>query len=80
MNSTLNCILSVAWLNLGVSDQHISRFDRVVAFAFASVGGIKFITNRIIFNVGDQAGPPQPDSLREDPMDTVSLILYLQQD
>lgn len=51
-------------------DQHISRFDRVVAFAFASVGGIKFITNRIIFNVGDQAGPPQPDSLREDPMDT----------
>ncbi|EYC29260.1 hypothetical protein Y032_0006g2872 [Ancylostoma ceylanicum] len=36
-------------------DQQVARFDRIVAFAFASTGIEKFVTNRVVFNIGQQA-------------------------
>ncbi|ETN81924.1 hypothetical protein NECAME_00275 [Necator americanus] len=35
-------------------DQQVARFDRIVAFAFASTGTDKFVTNRVVFNIGLQ--------------------------
>ncbi|WKX89913.1 hypothetical protein Q1695_009057 [Nippostrongylus brasiliensis] len=36
-------------------EQQVSRFDRIVAFAFACVGNSKLLTSRVVFNVGEQA-------------------------
>ncbi|XGW25078.1 hypothetical protein V3C99_006473 [Haemonchus contortus] len=35
-------------------DQQIAQFDRVVAFAYGTFGNDKYVTDRIIFNVGYQ--------------------------
>ncbi|KHJ98171.1 hypothetical protein OESDEN_01845 [Oesophagostomum dentatum] len=66
-------------------EQQIACFDRIVVFAVASTGTDKFVTNRVVFNIGQQAelanerpGNPQPKQARiinqpaGEPMETSS--------
>ncbi|RCN37650.1 hypothetical protein ANCCAN_16437 [Ancylostoma caninum] len=39
-------------------EQQVARFDRIVAFAFASTGFDKYVTNRVVFNIGQQTEVP----------------------
>lgn len=53
-----------------ILDQQVARFDRIVAFAFASTGADKFVTNRVVFNIGQQKEMPNGRTLEPQPVRT----------
>ncbi|CAJ0592880.1 unnamed protein product [Cylicocyclus nassatus] len=53
-------------------DQQVAQYDRIVAFAFASTGMDKFVTSRVVFNIGyppimNNNRPVQPPASAQSP-------------